>query len=50
MVETLFQDQVQDVSRGSFLVGVVPTKQKHLGELVYEDARGRKFIIIEREA
>lgn len=49
MIETLHADQVWDISRTSFIVGLqADGKAKHLGEQVYKDAYGRRFIIKQR--
>lgn len=47
-VLVLHPDQVWDVSRTSFLLGLTSSNRRHLGEPVYVDSFGRKLIIVER--
>jgi len=47
-VAVLHPDQVWDVSRECFFLGLQPTKQKHIGEVVYKDVFGRLMVIVGR--
>lgn len=48
-VEVLHPDQVWDLGRGCFFVNMKPDgKAKFMGEPVYTEASGRRFIVVPR--
>jgi hypothetical protein len=49
-IEVLHPDQVWDVTRTCFFVKLETVQGKrHLGQPVYKDATGRRFVIVPRE-
>lgn len=41
----LSRNQVWDEGRGSFFVGLKPTKQRYKGTRLYQDAYGRRIAV-----
>lgn len=39
--------QVSDPAKGSFFVGLGPTKERHRGHVVHKDKFGRRIVILE---
>lgn len=44
-VNELSMHQVHDIGRGSFYVKLKPTRARHKGNIVYQDAFGRRITV-----